>query len=144
MQKMQKTLKNKGFNEKTAKEVMKVFYNMKSNNSLKIKGQMNEYFDDLTIKAENKTICCSSDIIESCFGKFKVVVKGNKTVGISDLCLCIAAMTGENNSDKTNQAMEEISIKQVKKWKAKNITKTLFAEKIELNKIMERNYIWKK
>jgi len=62
-------------------------------------------------------------------------------------------MTGENNSDKTNQAMEEISIKQVKKWKAKNtctvyevrgITKTLFAEKIELNKIMERNYIWKK
>ena len=62
-------------------------------------------------------------------------------------------MTGENNSEKTNQAMEAISIKQVKEWKKKNtctvyevrgITKTLFAEKIELNKIMERNYIWKK
>jgi hypothetical protein len=143
MQKMQKTLKNKGFNDKTAEEAMKMFSNMKSNNSLKIKEQLDEYFADLTIKAEDKTICCSSDIIESCFGKFKTLVKGNKTVGISDLCLCIAAMTGENNSEKTNQAMEAISIKQVKEWKAKNITKTLFAEKIELNKIVERNYIWK-
>jgi hypothetical protein len=144
MHKMQKILKNKGFNENTAKEAMKVFSNMKSNTSVKIKELLDEYFADLTIKTEGKTICCSSDIIESCFGKYKEVVKGNKTVGISDLCLCIAAMTGENNSDKTNQAMEEISIKHVKDWGAKNITKTLFAEKIELNKIMERNYIWKK
>jgi hypothetical protein len=144
LHKIQKTLKNKGFNEKTATEAMKVFSSMKSGNSLKIKEQLDKYFADLTIKSEGKTICCSSDIIESCFGKYKEVVKGNKTVGISDLCLCIAAMTGENNSGKTNQAMEEISIKHVKDWGAKNITKTLFAEKIELNKIVERNYLWKK
>jgi len=140
LNKMQEILKNKGFDEKSASEAMKVFSKMKSDNSLKIRNQLNEYFADLTSKAEGKTICCSSDIIESCFGKFKEIVKGNKTVGISDLCLCIAAMTAENTSDKTNQAMETISIKQVKDWKAKNIAKTLFAEKIELNKIMERNY----
>jgi len=113
---------------------------MKSDNSLKIRKQLDRYFADLTSKSEGKTICCSSDIIESCFGKFKTIVKGNKTVGISDLCLCIAAMMAENDSDKTNHAMETISIKQVKDWKTKNIKKTLFAEKIELNKIMERNY----
>jgi len=82
MHKMQKTLKNKGFNDKTAKEAIKVFSNMKSHNSLKIGEQLDEYFADLTIKAEGKTICCSSDIIESCFGKYKEMVKGNKTVGI--------------------------------------------------------------
>jgi hypothetical protein len=140
---MQKILKNNGFDNKSAKEAMKIFADMNSDNSLKIKKQLNEYFDDLTSKAEGKTICCSSDIIESCFSKYKEVVKGNKTVGISDLCLCIAAMTGKNDSDKTNQAMETISIKQVKEWKAKNITKTLFAEKIELNKITEQNYFLK-
>jgi len=140
LHKMQKILKNKGFNGNSAREAMKIFSNMKSDNSLKIRKQLEEYFADLISKAEGKTICCSSDIIESCFGKYKEVVKGNKTVGISDLCLCIAAMTGKNNLDKTNQAMETISIKQVKDWKAKNIKKTLFAEKIELNKIMERNH----
>jgi len=140
LHKMQKILKNKGFDDNSAKEAMKIFSNMKSDNALKIRKQLDEYFTDLTSKAEGKTICCSSDIIESCFGKYKEVVKGNKTVGISDLCLCIAAMTGKNNLDEISQAMETISIKRVKEWKTKNITKTLFAEKIELNKIMERNY----
>ena len=140
LQKMQAILKNKGFNEKSAKEAMNVFSDMKSDNSLKIRKQLDRYFADLTSKSEGKTICCSSDIIESCFGKYKTIVKGNKTVGISDLCLCIAAMMAENDSDKTNHAMETISIKQVKDWKTKNIKKTLFVEKIELNKIMERNY----
>ena len=139
LHKMQKILKNKGFNELSAIEAMNVFSRMKSDNALKIKKQIKTYFDDLTSKAESKTICCSSDIIESCFGKYKEMVKGNKTVGISDLCLCIAAMTGINNPDKINKAMETVSIKRVKEWKAKNITKTLFAEKIELNKIIERN-----
>jgi DNA-binding phage protein len=137
---MQKILKNKGFSEKSAKEAMRVFSDMKSANSLKIKTQIEEYFTDLLSKAKGKTICCSSDIIESCFSKYKEIVRGNKTVGISDLCLCIAAITGENNPDKTNQAMETISIKQSRDWKVENIAKTLFAEKIELNKIIERNY----
>jgi hypothetical protein len=140
---IQKILKNKGFDEKSAREAMKIFSNMKSDNALKIRKQLDGYFADLIFKAEGKTICCSSDIIESCFGKYKQIVQGNKTVGISDLCLCIAAMTGNNNTHETNQAMETVSIKQVKDWKAENIKKTLFAEKIELNKIMERNYFCK-
>jgi len=58
-------------------------------------------------------------------------------------------MMGKNSPQKTNQAMETISVKQVKEWKAMNtctvyevrgIAKTLFAEKTELSKIIERNY----
>ena len=134
LKKIQKLLKNKGFNKKTAKKAMSFFSKNKNDNTLKIRNQLNEYFVDLTSKTEDKTICCSSDIIESCFGKYKEIVKGNKSFGISDLCLCIAAMTGINNLDKTNQAMQNVNIKQLKEWKAKNISKTLFAEKMELNK----------
>jgi len=40
---------------------------------------------------------------------YKEVVKGNKTDGISDSCLCIAAMTGRNSPDLTGQAMETVN-----------------------------------
>ena len=99
---------------------------------------MCDYFADLICKAKGKTICCSSDIIESCFGKYKEIVHGNKSVGISYLSLCIAAMMGINDAEITNQAMEKIKVKQVNEWKTNNISKTLFAEKIELNKKIER------
>ena len=38
--------------------------------------------------------------------------------------------------------METVSIKKVNEWKTKNIAKTLFAEKIELNKKIERSYFF--
>ena len=135
LNKMQKFLKNNGFNGKNAKKAMRLLSGMNSDNSLKIKGQLKDYFADLLSKAkESKTICCSSDIIESCFSRYKGLVKGNKSVGISDLCLCIAAMLGENNLDKTKYSMETIKIKQLKEWKTENVSKTLFSEKKELNK----------
>ena len=137
---IQKLLKNKGFNEKTTQKALSMFSKMKDDNSLKIKKQLDEYFADLKSKADGKTICCSSDIIESCFGKYKEIVKGNKSFGISDLCLCIAAMVGTNNPDKTCQAMQTVSIKTLKEWSANNISKTLFAEKIELNRKVDRKY----
>ena len=99
---------------------------------------MRDYFVYLTSKAKGKTICCSSDIIEACFGKYKEIEHGNKTIGISDLSLCIAAMTGNNSTEQTKHAMENIKTKHVKEWKANNISQTLFAEKIELNKKKER------
>lgn len=139
---IQKLLKSNGFNTKTAKESVALFSEINSDNALKIKIQLAAYLADLSSKTKrNKTICCSSDIIESCFGRYKELVKGNKSVGISDLCLCIAAMLGENNQEKTKYAMEAINVQQVKTWKTKNISKTLVAERRELNKIIDRSYL---
>jgi hypothetical protein len=135
LNKIQKFLKNNGFNNKNAKVAMCFFSDMNSDNSLKISTLLKSYFADLSSKAiESETICCSSDIIESCFSRYKRIVKGNKSIGISDLSLCIAAMLGENNLDKTKHSMETIKIEQLKNWKTKNVSKTLFAEKRELNK----------
>jgi hypothetical protein len=135
---IQTLLKLKGFNKTSKKEALSIVAHMKSGNALKIKKKLRDYFADLTRKAKGKTICCSSDIIESCFGKYKDVVHGNKSVGISDLSLCIAAMMGINDTEMTNQAMENIKVKQINEWKTNNISKTLFAEKIELNNKIER------
>ena len=135
---IQTLLKVKGFNSVSKEEALSIVDSMKSGNALKIKEKLLDYFADLTCKAKGKTICCSSDIIESCFGKYKEIVHGNKSVGISDLSLCIAAMMGSNDPETTNQAMENKKMKHVIEWKTKNISKTLFAEKIELNKKTER------
>jgi hypothetical protein len=135
LNRIQSLLKSKGFNAKNAETALALFSDMNSDNSLKIKEHLEDYFADLLSKAKrSKTICCSSDILESCFGKYKEIVKGNKSIGISDLCLCIAAMLGENNLDKTKSAMETVRIKQMRKWKKQNVSKTLLAEKRELNR----------
>jgi hypothetical protein len=137
---IQTILKMKGFNNESKEESLSLFSIMHNDNALKIKKLVCSYFSGLSSVAKEKTVCCSSDIIESCFGKYKEIVKGNKTVGISDLCLCIAAMTGQNanDSETVKKAMENVNTKQVKEWKRKNISKTLFAEKRELNKNIER------
>jgi hypothetical protein len=141
LEKIQAMLKNNGFSKKYMNMAKRLFSGMNSANALKIKKQVNSYFNELTSKSEGKTICCSSDIIESCFGRYKEIVRGNKSVGISDLCLCIAAMMGNNDPDRINQAMETVSMRKAKEWKKNNICKTLFAEKVEMNKLIERNYI---
>jgi hypothetical protein len=135
---MRTILKIKGFNNASKKESLSVISALKSNNALKIKKQVCDYFSILSSRAKGKTVCCSSDIIESCFGKYKETVKGNKTAGISDLCLCIAAMTGMNDNQSIKEAMENVSTKHVKEWKKRNVSKTLFTEKMELNKNIER------
>ena len=144
LNKMQKLLKNEGFNKKTFKESLSLLSTMKSGNSLKVRMYVEKHVNDLaSMIKKGRTVCCSSDIIESCFSKYKEVVKGNKSVGISDLCLCIAAMLGDNiiNEVKTGQAMETINMKRIKDWKDVNICKTLFAEKQDLNRNIERYYI---
>jgi len=141
LEKIQTILKNYGFSKKYMNRAKRLFSGMNSANVLKVKKQIINYFNELTSKADGKTICCSSDIIESCFGRYKEIVKGNKSVGISDLCLCIAAMMGNFDSNRINQAMETVSMEKVKEWKKNNISKTLFAEKVEMNKKIERNYI---
>jgi hypothetical protein len=72
--------------------------------------------------------------MESCFGKYKELVKTNKTVGISDLCLCIAALLGEHNEVVTKNAMETVDVKKIHAWKKENVGATLFAQKRKLLK----------
>jgi hypothetical protein len=49
-------------------------------------------------------------------------------------------MIGNNSCEKTKHAMQTVSMNKVKNWKTENICKTLFAEKVGLNKNIERNY----
>ncbi|NDP21814.1 MAG: hypothetical protein GZ091_12155 [Paludibacter sp.] len=81
---------------------------------------------------EKPVILCSSDIIESCFGKYKSIVKANKYVGITDLCLCISCLLGETNLEQTTHSMTKT--KHIKKWRNKNIGVSLYEKRNTLFK----------
>jgi hypothetical protein len=99
-----------------------------------VKEKVSCYFQAMQLASEGKTAYCSSDIIESCFGKYKALVKSNKSVGISDLCLFIAAIMGSNDLNDAKAAMENKKNKQVEEWRKEKSPVTLFAQKRELMK----------
>ncbi|MDR1338740.1 MAG: hypothetical protein LBK58_01575, partial [Prevotellaceae bacterium] len=62
------------------------------------------------------------------------MIKNNKSVDISDLCLCIAAIMGNNDLNDTEEAMESNKIRNIKEWRREKIPTTLFAQKRNLMK----------
>jgi len=135
---IQKMMKTSGFSSENIKMSIKLLDTLTDKNAMKIKEMIKEYFNKTELKmGEYDTILCSSDIVESCFGKYKELVRTNKTVGISDLALCISALMGYGLEDvKSN--FERLKTKDITEWKKKNIGETLFSEKMKLLKKVAR------
>lgn len=100
------------------------------------RNKLNEYFDQ-TKRAlpVHQKVLCSSDIIESTFGKYKNYMQGNPMVGITDLSLSIGAFTGNLEKEEVNQACEVNTVREVQEWSKKNIAKTVFSKRRELLKV---------
>jgi hypothetical protein len=101
----------------------------------KVVEMIRNYFENTLQKLpESKIILCCSDIIESCFGKYKEVVKSNKSVGVTDLCLTISCLTSSHDSAELKQTMESVKVKQIKEWRDENVGETLLAKRNKLFK----------
>ncbi len=135
LNKIQQLLKNKGFNKETMNQSLKILKNHNDERSIKVREKVCKYFYETYKKmGKERTILCSSDIIESCFGKYKSIVKANKTVGITDLCLCISCLMGKTDFEQTKQSMTKIKTIQIKEWRDKNIGMTLYQKRNTLYK----------
>ncbi len=136
LNKIQKKLKKDGFNETSVLFCRKLLSSINNGHENTVKQMIEKYFDDTKAKMSKKeSLLCSSDIIESCFGKYKNIVSTNKTVGITDLCLCISTLLSDCSKEAIEKAMVETKISQIKDWKNENIGETLF---------MKRNNFYKK
>lgn len=144
---LHKILKNKGLSEVTiqkCREILESKYEQKmkiiqSNFELKTDnfGQKIEtYFIEglaLLEKLDLPKIICTSDIIESMFGKYKERVrKGSSSV--TDDCLNIANFTEEFSRIETKKAMEEVKIVDIIKWRKENCKDSLRAKKQKMYK----------
>ena len=119
---IQEILKNNGLSEKTKEECLVLFENVTDCRTLKFKEMVNGFLETTgqSVKESNK-ILCSSDILESSFGKYKNYISDNISVGITDLSLCIAAFGSKLGQEEIKNAMEGITVTQVKEWSAANI-----------------------
>jgi hypothetical protein len=134
LEKIQFLLKDKGFNRENAVRALHFFERTNNDSARTVKEKVSYYFKEMRLESGGKTVYCSSDIIESCFGKHKALIKSNKSVGISDLCLCMAAIMGSNDLNDTKAAMENKKIKHKEEWRKEKIPITLFAQKRDLMK----------
>lgn len=127
---IQRKLKKNHFNQVQVNECLLELKKLKSAKGLLIAEKMRSYFEITSAKLNpDKQLVCSSDIIESCFGKYKEVVRLNKTIGVSDICLSISCLTNNGDIKELKRALEKTKMKDVKRWSKENIGETLFKKR---------------
>lgn len=130
---VQQTIKMKHLCDVTKKECLKELDKIKDAKGKEVTKMIKEYFENTLCKLpKNKNILCCSDIIESCFGKYKEVVKSNKSVGVTDLCLTISCLTSIHDFQNTKYSLEKVKVKQINEWRNKNVGESLLAKRNEL------------
>jgi len=72
------------------------------------------YLENLTVKSESLNcshLLCSSDIIESYFGKFKAKVNPNNRSGLTEFIFTVATFGKPFTVQETKKALENIKCK---------------------------------
>jgi len=121
-------LKYNGLNKKTAKKCTQIIKNCKRTDKQKqFKILFNEYLKNNTtqLTKRKETLLCSSDIIETTFGKFKNELSKNPMSGITSLSLIIPAFTSTFEESEIKEAIDSCTGKMVKEWAKKNLCESL-------------------
>jgi hypothetical protein len=86
----------------------------------------------LTRTTAKQAIVCTSDILESAFGKYKNYVSRNPMAGITDLALCLAAFTSTLSSQEIVDALEHTTCHAVTRWAHIYLGTTLLKKRREV------------
>ncbi len=124
-------LKNEGLSNKTKAKSIVLLKKCKKNRLKQFKKYMIGYFEEYgkQINSKTKKLLCTSDIIESTFGKFKTELSKNPMSGITDLALIIAAFTADLTIDKVNAAIDNCTVKSIENWKIENLCSSLISKR---------------
>lgn len=124
--KTQEIIKNNGLTETTKKECIALFDKVDDSKTLQFRDMIDTYFTT-TIELIKNTdkVLCSSDILESSFGKYKNYISKNKSVGITDLSLTIPAFLGKHENEEITKALESVKVQDVKQWGKDNMGESL-------------------
>jgi len=128
--KIEKIVKTNGLNTKTIKKCYKILSVLSTSKAIQLKEQVKLYlYDTLNLLSDRKSILCTSDIIESAFGKYKNYISCNSMAGITRLALCISAFTASLSKNEIREALEYTKMQDLKKWTTDNIGTTLYQKR---------------
>lgn len=132
---IQSELKNNGLSKKTIAACASTLEEGKTDRLWQFKQTMNEYFQQTieSLKGIDRALC-SSDILESSFGKYKNYLQANPMVGITNLCLSIPAFTGNLEREGLMAAFERTKVESIEKWTKSNIGETTLAKRLKVLK----------
>ena len=127
---IEKVVKTSGLNKKSVKISRKILSSLKTEKGKIVQNKVNEYFSEMLSLVKTKhSLLCTSDIIESAFGKYKNYLSNNPMAGITNLALSIAAFTSSLEPMVIKKAFEQTSIGIIKDWSEKFIGKTIFQKR---------------
>ena len=106
-------LKTKGLCWKTIEECKRLMNRSSNLYVEKLKEKLESYFSKIENEFKGETILCTSDIIESAFGKYKNYVSQNPMSGVTGLILCLAAFTSKLTTEDIYQALTKTKVKDV-------------------------------
>lgn len=131
IEKISVVLKNEGLSKKSTAKCLTLLRKCNAGRLKQFKVYMVEYLEanskQITIKSEK--LLCTSDIIESTFGKFKNELSKNQMCGITDAALIIAAFTANLTTDIVNKAIDNYTVKTIEKWRKENLCASLIKKR---------------
>lgn len=129
---IEKIVKSNGLSHNTVEKCNNILSSLKTKNGIELKAGLNEYFKNtVELLPTYEKILCTSDIIESAFGKYKNYVSNNPMAGVTNLALCIPAFTSQLNEEDVKKAFETTTVNDIKQWTKENIGETLFQKRKE-------------
>ena len=127
---IEKDMKHNGLSEITLKKCIIELKKLETKNGKKFSEILISQIEFQFEKFQNTdTILCSSDIIESIFGKYKNCTNNNPMASITNLILTMASFTCELTNENIIKSMETTTINDIKEWSKKNIGHSLFFER---------------
>jgi hypothetical protein len=139
VEKVSVLLKHNGLNQKTRKACLKILKSSPKSTKQKIFNALFiEYLDNNMEKrtAKKETLMCTSDIIETVFGRYKNELNQNPVNGITDMALIIPAMTSSLSEDEIMKAIDKYTTKQIIQWQTDNLCDSL---SVKRNEFYNRN-----
>lgn len=132
---IQSLLKKNGLSKDTVQKCWKILDQASTTRLRQFKNSINEYLQKtMDILPNLDRLLCSSDILESSFGKYKNYLHDNPMVGITNLSLSIAAFTGSLDDGQLKKAFEDTTVNDIEKWTEANIGRTTLAKRMEVLK----------
>jgi hypothetical protein len=74
----------------------------------------------------------STEVLESCFGKYKVLERGQSQGGFTSLLASFGSLVSEASGWAVEQAMRLVRTVDVREWCAEHLGKTVFAQRCEI------------
>jgi len=122
---IEKIVKTKGLSSETIKTCNSILNLSQLNTSekgQKLKTKMLNYMTQtLQLVPQKAALLCTTDILESAFGKYKNYVNSNPMACVTNLILCLAAFTCSLEEQEIVAALESVKMNDIKKWIKDNI-----------------------